>query len=370
MPVKRSNILVSGYYGFANTGDEAMLTAVIAALRGMVADPVITVLSGNPRETSERYGVKVIPRFDPLAIPWAVSKADVVLSGGGSLLQDVTSRRSVFYYLSVLALAKLLGKPVMLYGQGIGPLRAPTARRLTGLVCRRADVIAVRDEKSISELVGLGVDAAKIFLTADPVMAMRPANKDGGRAILRAHGVPDGEPLLGVSVREWRDTAAFKKELAGAAGALSREYGARIVFLPLQYPHDLSVSEEIASLLENRDKVTVIRQRCGVDDCLSLIGNMDLLLGVRLHALIFGALMGTPVVGLSYDPKIDAFLESIGGAAAGTLREVTAEKIVKEARRVMTGRGHPGYRRESVDALRDGAMKNAILAVNLLNRRR
>jgi polysaccharide pyruvyl transferase CsaB len=370
MPVKCSNILVSGYYGFANTGDEAMLTAVIDALRGLVAEPAVTVLSGNPRETAARYGVKAIHRFDPAAILRAVGKADIVLSGGGSLLQDVTSRRSVFYYLSVLQLAKLLGKPVMLYGQGIGPLRSPAARRLTGFVCRQADVIAVRDEKSIAELLGLGVDAAKIFLTADPVMAMFPADKAGGRAILRAHGVADGQTLVGVSAREWQEIAAFKKALAGAADFLVQEYGARIIFLPLQHPQDLSVSQEIASLMKNRSNVTVIGQRCGVSDCLSLVGNMNLLLGVRLHALIFGALMGTPVVGLSYDPKIDAFLESIGGKPLGNLREITAEQIAGAARRVMAGGDFPGYRRERVDALREKAMKNAKLAVDLLNRGR
>ncbi|MDR3349567.1 MAG: polysaccharide pyruvyl transferase CsaB [Acidaminococcales bacterium] len=364
--MKHKNILISGYYGFANAGDEAMLTAVIDALRGLTDSPAISVLSGNPAETAARHGVKAIHRFDPVSLFWAARKADIVLSGGGSLLQDVTSKRSLYYYLGVLQLAKLLNKPVMLYGQGIGPLRAAMARRLAGFVCRQADVIAVRDKQSLKELALLGVDEKKTFLTADPVMAMHPADKGSGRSILHEHGV-EGGFLAGISAREWQGAARFKKELAGAADALVREYGAKIIFLPLQYPGDLMISKEIASLMAEKDSATVIEKRCGVNDFLSLVGNMDLLLGIRLHALIFGALMQVPVIGLSYDPKIDAFLESIGGQPAGDLARVTAEKIMDEARRAIADKSLAARRHELLGDLRAGAMKNAHLAVELLN---
>ncbi|MDR2006499.1 MAG: polysaccharide pyruvyl transferase CsaB [Acidaminococcales bacterium] len=364
--MKHKNILISGYYGFANAGDEAMLTAVIDALRGLADNPGISVLSGNPAETAARHGVIAIQRFNPFFVFRAVRKADIVLSGGGSLLQDVTSKRSLYYYLGVLQLAKFLRKPVMLYGQGIGPLRAALARKLTGFVCRQADVIAVRDKQSLRELALLGVDEKKTFLTADPVMAMRPADKEDGRLILREHGVESGF-LVGISAREWQGLACFKKELAKAADALVREYGAKIIFLSLQYPGDLTVSKEIAHLMAEKAGATVIEKRCGVDDFLSLVGNMNLLLSVRLHALIFGALMQVPVIGLSYDPKIDAFLESIGGAPAGDLARITAEKIMQEARRVIADKSLMERRRELLEKLRAGAVKNARLAMELLN---
>lgn len=367
--MKRKNILVSGYYGFANAGDEAMLTAVIDALRGLMDDPAIFVLSGNPKETAARHGVKAIHRFDLFSMLWAMTRADILISGGGSILQDVTSRRSVYYYLGVLQIAKLLGKPVMLYGQGIGPLRSAAARKLTGFVCRQADAIAVRDKESLDELARLGVDKEKAFLTADPVMAMRPADKAAGRLILREHGVKGGF-LVGISAREWQGLSSFKKEIAGAADALVQERSAKIIFLPLQYPGDLLVSREIASLMAEKGSAAIIEKRCGVSDFLSLVGNMDLLLSVRLHALIFGALMRAPVVGLSYDPKIDAFLESIGSAPAGDLARITAESILEAARRAMTDKNLIERQQAMVENLRAGAMKNAQIAVELLNGRR
>ena len=109
-----SKILISGYYGFSNAGDEAMLTAIIEALRAERQDVEITVMSGKPEITAEKHGVNSIHRFNPLQIFKAMLSADLLLSGGGSLLQDVTSKRSILYYLSILLMAKLLGKMVIM----------------------------------------------------------------------------------------------------------------------------------------------------------------------------------------------------------------------------------------------------------------
>lgn len=116
-----SRLVISGYYGFGNAGDEAMLAAILEAILEVVPEADITVISGNPRHTAEKHGVKAVGRFDVTGIFNAIKRCDLLISGGGSLLQDVTSNRSLYYYLSIISLANMLGKKVMLYAQGMGP---------------------------------------------------------------------------------------------------------------------------------------------------------------------------------------------------------------------------------------------------------
>ena len=114
------NILISGYYGFNNIGDESILRTVIDNLREKLPDVDITVLSQSPAQTSEKYGVKAARRMSLWDILRSVWRCDLLLSGGGSLLQDATSGRSILYYLFILRLAQLLHKQTFIYSQGIG----------------------------------------------------------------------------------------------------------------------------------------------------------------------------------------------------------------------------------------------------------
>ena len=157
-----SKIVISGYYGFANAGDEAMLTAIVKSLRKTEASVDLTVISGNPQSTATKHLVNSVHRFSPLEIYSAVANCDLLLSGGGSLLQDVTSKKSLLYYLAIIWLGKLLNKKVMLFAHGIGPIRANVLRKLTKYVCSKADLITVRDTDSLVELERIGVDSAKV----------------------------------------------------------------------------------------------------------------------------------------------------------------------------------------------------------------
>ena len=358
--------MICGYYGFANAGDEAMLMAVIDALADVRPNLDIIVLSGNPEETVQRHGVKALHRFNVFSVFYNMMKSDIVISGGGSLLQDVTSRRSIFYYLGIMQMAKMLGKPVMLYGQGIGPVNGNWARKLTSYVCKQVDMISVRDRKSVTALEELGIREDRIFLTADPVMAMNPVDKYAGRMILREHGMEGSKPLFGISAREWQGLGKFKKVLAEVADSLIRKYDARVLFLPLQYPDDLATSNEIVSLMQEKENVAVVSQRCSINDFLSIVGNMDLLISIRLHALIFSAVMKVPVIGISYDPKIDGFLEGIKSKPVAGLDKVTFEGIMQRVDEFMKNPEFTKEQNESLEKLRTDALKNAALAVCLL----
>ena len=165
-------ILISGYYGFSNAGDEAMLTAIVTSLKEQDPQVELTVLSGHPEVTARLHPVKAIHRFDLWGICRAMAGTDLLLSGGGSLLQNVTSRLSLYYYLSIIALGTLLGKKVMLFAQGIGPIRGSFSRWLTRLVCQKVDLITVRDDGSLDDLKAMGFSPEKIRVTSDAVFSL------------------------------------------------------------------------------------------------------------------------------------------------------------------------------------------------------
>lgn len=360
-----SEILISGYYGFANAGDEAMLAAMIEAFTDIDPNIKITVISGDPVDTRTRHGVNAVYRLNYPAIINKISTCDLLISGGGSLLQDVTSDRSLYYYLSIMLLAKKLGKPVMLYGQGIGPVRGSIAKGAMKYVGNMVDLITVRDEGSRRELERLEVNKPPIYVTADPVLAMHPVDKMIGRQILRRYGCEGAAPVIGISVREWRDWSHYKNVIAKTADQLIDKYKARIIFLPMQYPDDSLAAKKIVSRMLH--KATVLDEDYSTYEMVSLVGNLDLLIGIRLHALIFAAVMHVPMVGISYDPKIDRFVETIGEKHAGTLQNITVDGLMGKVAAIWPLTDKPDDKwLERIEDLRKKAFCNAELAFELI----
>lgn len=321
-------VLISGYYGSKNAGDEAMLAAMIQLFARLHAQLHITVISADPKETAQRHGVEAIGWLDLPAIVSALRNSDLLISGGGSLLQNVTSGRSLYYYLSVIELARWLGTPVMLYAQGIGPVCGGLPRWLMRRILDGVDAITVRDKGSLVELQQLGVNRPRMEVTADPVLAISRATLDSGEEILRAHKVNVHRPMVGISVREWRGLEQYKTAIAATADRIVADLGAACVFIPMQYPEDVSVAKAIAKQTSAPiDSVIVLDDHYSTDELLSLVGNLDLLIAIRLHALIFAGVMRVPMIGLSYDPKIDRFLDSIGERATSDLPSLTTKAL-------------------------------------------
>lgn len=358
-----SKIVISGYYGFANAGDEAMLTAIVKSLRSRDVSAELTVISGNPAATAARHNVVSIHRFNPLAIINAVRESDLLLSGGGSLLQDVTSRKSLLYYLSVLALGRWFGKKVMLFAQGIGPINSAFLRRLTRFVCSNADLITVRDADSLEELRRIGIPEQKVLLTADAVLTLPQADIRQGRLLLQSFDIPDNQRLIAVSVRKWQEEEKYLQELAAAADVLIEKYDAHVVLLPLQYPVDVDACRKMYQYVKKTDRCTVLDAACDTEMFLSLTGNFSLLIGMRLHALIFAAVMRIPFVGVSYDPKIDGFIKEVGGVSAGQINGLTAQEVVAAAAKALNSDAG-SWRR--LEVLCNKAMENISMAFSLL----
>ena len=362
-----SRIVVSGYYGSKNAGDEAMLAAMLEVLSDLDPKLHITVISADPEDTRQRHGVDAVSWLSLPEIFRALRRADLLISGGGSLLQNVTSRRSLYYYLAIITMARLLGTKVMLYAQGIGPIIGNLAEHVMRWICNRVDLITVRDQGSLAELERLGIRHPTIECTADPVLAIHPVDKEVGRAIFKAYHADGAKPVVGISVREWQGWHHYKEVLAEVSDLIVRELKARVVFLPMQFPDDVRAAQAIASM--TREPCTVLKDEYTTSEFLSLVGNMDLMLGIRLHALIFAGVMGVPMLGISYDPKIDRFLDSIGEQPVGDLRDVTAEELMVEIRRKWNDK--QTFRQQNAELLvelRDMAARNAELALNLAHK--
>ena len=358
-------ILISGYYGFGNAGDEALLSSILQALVELEPQAEITVISGNPKETMHTHKVKAIGRFDMWKIYQAVYSCDMLISGGGSLLQDVTSARSLYYYLSIIALANILGKRVMIYAQGIGPLRKSLARATVGRVLNQVAMITVRDHASKEELLSLGIHNVPITVTADAVLGMHPVDITEGSKILTSYGVNLERPIVGVSVRSWKDCTEYQSTLAEALDEIQTTQDAQIVFIPMQHREDTMEAEIIAKLM--RTKSTVLADAYNTTELLALSGSVDVMIGVRLHALVFSALMETPCLGISYDPKILNFLHMIREVPVGDLHTLEVTPIVARTVEALERSTFIETVLENIHELRRNALENARIAIGMLH---
>lgn len=312
------NVVISGYYGSGNAGDEAMLNSILNHFNQSSLINNITVISVNPLDTQARHNVHAVSHLNPFAVFKSIFNSDLLISGGGSLLQNVTSRRSLYYYLGVISIALLLHKKIMLFSQGIGPIKGSFPRSLTSFILNKVDLITVRDEGSFDELKRLHIFKPKIECTADSVLSLLPASLSFGKSILPS----SSRPLIGIAIRHWKFFDHFKLQLASAIDAVDADF----VFIPMQVPSDVNAAYDVLKL--TKKNCLVLSDKFSTDELLSIVGNLNLLISVRLHALIFAAIMNVPMLGISYDPKIDRFLHSIGDVAIGSLPHISAEQII------------------------------------------
>lgn len=300
-------IALSGYYGFGNAGDEAVLSASVSEIRRRMPGAEIVVLSADPDATSQTHGVSAEPRWPVGAMRRMIASADLLLSGGGSLLQDETSLRSLGYYALAMELALRADVPYAILAQGLGPLNSWFGRRIAASYLRRAELVTLRDEASGELARELGVEPARVVVGADPVFLLEPMRDSEARAILAEGGVEADEKLVGLVVREWRGAHEALPPLARVARMATEEWGARAMIIPFQIPEDCEIAHELASLAP---EAALFEQQLHPRALMAVIGQLSMLVAMRLHALIFAAAQCVPAVALSYDPKVQALCEA------------------------------------------------------------
>lgn len=302
----RGKVIISGYYGCGNLGDEAILAVLLDRLRARWPKLEITVLSGRPSETARVYRVQAINRWNLLRIARELRSADLLISGGGGLLQDRTSWRSPLYYLGVISLAQRLGRPVFIIGQGLGPLRRRWLQRLAQRRLRRVAYALLRDEASFALLQGWGLAADRLALGSDLALL-------GPKSTPPA--TPSERPYCVAALRGPLSESS-RQRLAGALDELASTFKLRIVLLALSARGDRELLEAISRRLQSPNLLLApqneMREAC---EALELIAGARFVLGMRLHALIFALLTATPFAAISEDPKIDHFLAQVERAS-------------------------------------------------------
>lgn len=361
------DVLISGYYGHNNMGDEAMLEAIVDILKKERKRIRLAVLSQRPEETTRVHKVRSIYRFNLFSILKMLMKTRLYVNGGGSLIQDSTSNRSLYYYLALIVLAKFTHTKVMIYANGIGPVRSKFNKYITRFILNMVDVITVRDENSLVELEKLGVHGPKVELTADCALTLESASEDRVNDILRAEGIDGSRRLIGFSIRQWGEDLDYLDAIAKVADVAYNEYGLTPVFIVMQKNNDFKMSEYIMKKMKS--DAYIIKGSYSPKEILGIIGRVDILIGMRLHALVFASMEAVPCVGIVYEQKVEGFVNYIRQVSAGDVRKLEAVNLCKildeECRyRDVLKEYLVGIKRE----LKNKSVRNAKLALELLDR--
>jgi polysaccharide pyruvyl transferase CsaB len=299
----KPRFLLSGYYGFGNLGDEALLSVIVAQLRKRHRGCDIDVLSADPAGTARDFGVTATPRANVGAVRQAIGRADIVISGGGGLLQNATSLRSLFYYTWIIRSAVQARKPTMIFAQSVGPLDV-WGKVVVRQFCRGIARATVRDERSRALLTPL-VPGTTVERTADPVFLFAPGEAP---LDLDAEGLGASDPLVVVSVRRWQGADRTAGALATAVDRLADAYVARVAFLPLGGAPDAEISTVVIRRCRSSP---VLLPSYSLPQAAQVIGRARLVIGMRLHALIIAARLGIPFIALPYDPKVTSLLNEL-----------------------------------------------------------
>ncbi|MBV8498191.1 MAG: polysaccharide pyruvyl transferase CsaB [Candidatus Eremiobacteraeota bacterium] len=299
-----ARVLLSGYYGFGNLGDEALLEVFVAQMRRRFPASRLEVLSNTPNMTAAAYRLEATPRWDWRAVRTAIARADVVLSGGGGLLQNGTSLRSLLYYAMILREAVRARRKTMIFAQSIGPLDF-WGRLVVKRSCKGVDRATVRDERSRRLLQELA-PRTPVERTADPVFLYDAPDGSGD---LAAEGLgPESGAYAVISVRKaagFRDGAAV---LARAVDRLAQRHAIRSAFLPLGGAADAAISSDVIRSCASNP---VLLPECPLANAASIVRAARVAIGMRLHSLVLAARYAVPFLAMAYDPKVAALCEDL-----------------------------------------------------------
>jgi len=282
------NVLISGYYGFDNFGDEAILGVLVKKLKELDAD--IKVLSKNPAKTSSLYQIESKPSFNIFEVIKQVKNCDILVSGGGSLLQDVTSIKSLLYYLFVINTALLFKKKVIIFAQGIGPIRSKIGAFLTRNTLKICTYVTVRDEKSLFLLRGWGV---KVDLVCDPLFDLSlvgsmPSNR------------------VGVQLRGFKTLK--EKLIVKLATQVNKDFSDKeIEIYSFQDGLDLEVCKHFETVLKHMNpqiKTKLIFNQTSAE-ILDKISKLDYMIAMRFHANLIALKYGIKSFAICYDEKVE-----------------------------------------------------------------
>lgn len=320
-------IVIHGYYGAGNIGDEAILENIIDSVFKEFTNAQFTVLSrGLCSVYRGDKNVEVIDINSFSLVEEKIKMADAVIVGGGGIFQDYsgfqlennkfgTQAKGMNYYGQIVNLASEYGKKIYFYSIGIGPLFSSEAKDYACLILSKGIRISVRDTESYT-FVTENLPDSEVILSADPALNLEGISKNKAQQLLRNENIPLNKKLVGICLRPWRfknnEQEELLNRLAEATALLSKEEDVHFVLLPFcQYKGDKRIIAKLAKKLPE-DTYTVLEKNYCPKALKGILGEFSLMIGMRLHSLILSASMGVPVIGISYDPKVSLFVNMLG----------------------------------------------------------
>ncbi|MGA7952824.1 MAG: polysaccharide pyruvyl transferase CsaB [Gloeobacterales cyanobacterium] len=287
--------VLCGYYGFGNGGDEALLATLLQMLPAQVT-PI--VLSNNPEKTAKTYGIRSINRWNSLDILRALRQSQAFIFGGGSLLQDATSLKSVLYYCGLIGLAQGMGLKTIAWAQGLGPLKTAFGQQLARRALSKCQGITVRDGGSAKILEQWKLPYS---VTADPVWALESL------AVPELADLP--MPRVAVVVRTHSQfTEARIQTFIQALQDFQKATDLFVLLVPFHLPQDVALSKQIAEILGDKAQLLLIEEPRRLK---GIFRGVDYTLAMRFHGVLMAASEGSVLWGLSYDPKVKQLLQDI-----------------------------------------------------------
>ena len=316
------SIVLSGFYGFDNQGDDAILESIVKEFRRINPLFRLRVLSNNPDKTRKIYEVDSSYRFNPLKIMSTIKHSDMLISGGGSLLQDVTSSRSLWYYLFVIAISKHYNKKTVIYANGVGPIKKKFNRWLTKKTLKNTDLITLRDKDSADYLVEIGIEKSKCLVRSDPVFLLKE-NLEEADEILNSIGLEDN--FIVVNLRPWHNDKNTIEEVSKALTRLMDD-GKKVLLLPMHMSKDTRVLKELLENCKHKNLYCYFEDM-NVTTLMGIFARASLVVAMRLHGVIYSATVHTKPLAISYDPKVTSFMDSIQSKYIISVEELNADKL-------------------------------------------
>ncbi len=321
---KKKNIVICGYYGYGNAGDEEMLASLVTSLAENQNIGNICVMSATPKKTAHEYGVRAVDRFNFTKVSEELAKADVMIFGGGNILQDKTSTKSLLYYIQVLRMARKHACRIALCANGLGPIvRAKNTERVREALML-ADYISIRDEASlmfVRELTGRD----DIFPTSDLVCAAQYTQTRRIFSEKEKYFVVCPKKIRGFNTEAVADLCAEMRE----------KYGLMPVFVPMHEKEDDVLCASFAARTGGR--CLCLRK----EELASLFLGAEFSVCMRLHAVIFSLMAKCPMIGISDDGKVSSFISSVGSSECAFFPvDVSGEDICVAVRKILENRAN------------------------------
>ncbi len=373
----RIKIFIGGnIYGCGNIGDDAVLQGILNILREAVPDSRITLATANTRQLDYLPpDFKSVDTYNFQQVMQAIRACDCFISGGGTMIgEELSLNFPLIHNARRIATAKYYGKGVIMLAIGANKLQKPEGLRIARMLVRHSDLITLRDQESFDVCVGLGARPGQVFVTADPSFLL------GAKETPRTRGLKERiwakGKVVGVNVvnESWADLKKYKSAIAQACDVLSSRYGYFPFFFSNEIrpdkKYDFQANQETASML-HCDHEVLEPVYYSPEEMIDIISSFDCIIAMRMHALIFAALTGTPFVAVSRVDKVDNFMHLFDLAASASVDQCRPEKLIADTEYILAR--WPTLKPEvdnKVVELKSTCWKNVDLLRDVLNDRR